>query len=613
MITDEILAIVQSKKDALKAARYTVDGILSTKKDELSPPDFNSLYAKCVRLYQKTRPHAEDEYFPADLFRAKAPNQKPEEYRYSREMLLKTGTPTHSYWAKALSVLNRIWNEKNYSIEYPEIEGVEYADYTAKDYFEKHYPEHKSIEAFFRELVTQTKVADPNAWLCLDVKLPGEDEEIDQSKPAEPFMRIMPCYKVLDFKAGEWVLTLSDEKSWVDYGGISKKEGFVLHFRDKTGLYKIEQRGKKTEYEFSEPELLFAWNLEYLPCARLKGQPKCTDKELYYQSVFAPAIPSLNIALIDSNTLQVSKVAGAYPERWEYVDDCDAEGCEYGLIYSDDRESMHRCHQCAGAGRKNYASALSVMQIPAPKDNSMGVQSDKMHPPFAGYVEKAGLVEMLKFLDEQVEANCIRAFEFINFDVSNSNVKGSETALGKQIDMQAQFSFVMQISNEEFDALGFSINTCGLVRYGAKWEPVEIGYPQNFSIRSDADLTDEITKAKTSGIPSVALTALINEFMQSRFNSRADVDRRFNLISQADRLLPFSSMEVISKLSAGTILKWQAILHDQIDYFIAKAERENDAFWEIELADQIVILEDYAKAEEKAIDAPRFSAEDILA
>lgn len=172
------------------------------------------------------------------------------------------------------------------------------------------------------------------------------------------------------------------------------------------GIYRIEQYGRQLDYTFGDPEQVYEFTeFKDLQAWPLRGKPQTEDNLVYFQSYFQPAVASLNSALIDANTLQISKIVNAFPERWEYVDDCDAEGCESGYIFDENREHRTACNSCGGTGRKNYSSPLSVIQVPMPKmANPLAADTskDSMSIPPAGYLDKVGATEELRFLREEV-------------------------------------------------------------------------------------------------------------------------------------------------------------------------------------------------------------------
>lgn len=542
------------------------------KKNKTQEPEpFSEALGRSVEMYERIRVHSQSDRFPERLFREKAPNQTDAEWQYQKRLFKAIGSITNPYWDKALGAVNRIWNEKNYSIRYPDIESTAFINYPAYDYFVKDYPTFGSVEQYFAQVVTRVKLEDPNAWLVTEV-LP----QVSDNEPPSPYAKIYRANKVVAYHDGDFVLVITEDKSKVMLGGKAVKEGIVMRLYNRMGIYEYKQAGNLLDFDFSAPEMVYEYNFDTLPAWRLKGKPTEEDGETVYESYFYPAIPSLNSALIDFSTSSISKVAHLFPERWEYINNCDADGCFNGYVDTDKGRTV--CGICHGTGKRNLSSALSVIQVDAPqKDMPGAIDSGSMTIPPAGYISKVESDNQIKLLIEEVDKNISRAFAMLNIDVSNSTAQGSDTALGKQIDREELFSFLLAISQELFQLLYDSVNAMGIVRYGDAWKPLQLGAPQSFAIRSDADLTEEISQAKTSGMPDIAVQTLLRQYADTRFNSQEEVGDIFSLVFAADRLVTLSQQEITQKLITRTVQPWEAILHDSINYFIEDAIRLHQA------------------------------------
>lgn len=606
-----ILDIMDEKRPLLKQQFTREYSRRGTEKDKDKYPEYTPIYARTCELAEKIRPHSEDDYFPERMFFRKAPNEKPEEFEYRKQIFREIGGVTYPYWEKALNTIGRIWNEKNYTIKYPEISDAVLEKYPAQEYFEKQYPDYVAIEDQFKSVITPDKFSDPNSWSVLDIQ-----EPIIQNEPLNPYARIYQADQLIGFHNKEWVLFLTTEKSVVEFNGKKDRSGLVLRYYDRECIFQVRQIGKKIDFTFEAIEI-YVHDLGELYADRLKGRPKREKEDIYFESYFMPAIASLNEVILDASNLQISKIVSAFPERWEYVDDCDAEGCEGGKVFtnSEDRSIWRNCLSCQGTGRRNFSSPLSVMEVKAPKEGApLQIQSDKLTMPPAGYIAKqAEVTPMLQFLREEIRESAVISFQMLNIDVSNAYVKGSDTALGKQIDREELFSFLLNVSTELFSLMEFMINGIGRLRYGNAWKPVQIGYPQNFAVRSDSELTEELKTAREANLPSTVLYALTTEYTGKRFNSQADMERLNEFIYKVDRLAVMSSIDIAQRLSTQTIAKWEAILHDSINYFIEQAVIEDPNFWQKDFEEQEKIIVEMAKEQEKQISTPKIDPEEIIA
>jgi hypothetical protein len=590
----EILEIVSEKIEIFKK---------SQNKKQL--PEYTEVYKDSVDFFERISVHAEIGKFPEKIFKTRAPNQNQEEFDYMKNNYKTTTFPV---WSRFLGVLNRIWNDANWSIKYPE--GSE----DGQEYLSKNYPIYGSIEQYFKSVVTSTKEKDSNAVLChkpykLPVTLDKDgDLIVDETQLIAPIATIYNSAQVVGFEDGEYALIELQEKSLVEFGNTKEKTGKVFEFYDTENIWRVVQVGRKLEYKF---DLILFWphKLGYLPVRKLKGVPIQKENEVLYQSHFMSAIEPMDLILLDSSYLQASKAGHAFPHKWEYADECDYYG-EYGRCVNGKvtREGDEvDCPSCKGSGRKSRASVLGVTQIKVP-NNSNNEASNMSIPPL-GWVAPDPTI--LEFLRSEISKNGEQALSILNLNTSNSDVKGGETALGKQIDREELFSFIKGISDELFDLYEFSHKCLLQMRYG-EIELPEISYPKTFSIRSENDLTIEIAAANANGMPDIGKRKLVEEYMYTRFNDE-ETEKIIKITVASDRLAFLNSLEIQAQKLSGSVANWEIILHTSMYNFIVNALSVDPNFYEKSIEEQKIVLIDMAKAKEIEITPKKINADSILA
>jgi len=603
---EEINSFVTKKVDLIKS--------LSLKKDKV--PQFNPIYEESVAHAKEMSVHIEG-VFPYKLLKEKAPNQDPAEWKYQKEIYLPITMP---FFEKALSKLNRIWGN-NWNINYKE-DATEFSEDTLKTYLENDYPNYNSLVNYFEQIVTKEKINDPNGvvvikpmYIPMREVINGEEVEmiIDESELIKPIAKFYPSESVIEYVPHKYTLILTNQKSKIKVNGEIKEEGLVFEFYDSENIWMIVQTGDKLDYKFDT--ILFynhAWG--EVPAFKLKGKPFEKKDTIYYQSYFYPAIPHLNDAIRNFSIKQMSTYTHAFPQKYEYTDGvCDFRNsfaqCDNGTMrfFNPDEQKSIQCPSCMGTGTKKKMSPTGVRQIAI----SERFEGDKQipTPPF-GFVEPN--TEILKYLIDNIDNSTMMAFVFLNMDFSNSSVKGSETALGKMIDRQELFTFLMKISNELFDALEFTIDAIGFMRYGTSYEKPIIHKPKDFEIRSAFDLTEEIGEATTKGIPSFMNIELLKEYIKTRFTNDKSLIQKFELALATDRLFTKKIEEISIGLSSNTIAKWEAVLHDSIYTFIDEAIREEDNFMEKDLSEKIIILITKAQTKVNEIAPKEFMTDGII-
>lgn len=548
------------------------------------------IYGETVRLYDKVKIHCDITEVPKEILLRKFPNETDEEYDYR----VKNYEPvTPSFWNKAIGTVNRIWNKQNYSIEWKDSEQGEY--------FVTDYPVYGSLEVFFKSIVTNQKINDPNSVLAIKpFQIPvKEDSEgnyvADQSKEISPFCYIY-CSKDIMFYEEDQALVLSEEKSEIQTNiNEKKKEGLVFNLYDEEYIYRIYQVGKQEDYNF-ESEIYYQHGLGYMPVWKLKGFPVYYENALLYHSYFIGALPLLNKAVSMDTTLDVCLAKFTYPMRAYAYEPCTAPGCDHGkvLTYVDGAACHVPCKSCNGTGDKNYKfSPHRDWKYRTPDPNfEAGSQV-----PFPGFEFIEPPTNNMDWTYKTVYDLIVKGFAFLNIDVSNSDVKGSETALGKKIDREELMSFLMLFSTEIFHLLKEVISAIGEMRYQNFTEPV-VGPPTEFSIKNASDLTEEYAKAQESHLPSYMQLGIMNDFVKQRFGQDEFTTRLNQIISLADPYITFSNDDIIGRKGAGIIDTWQVILHDSISLFVHQKLTEDEKY--LEKKDMEIVADLEAMAKEKA-------------
>lgn len=498
--------------------------------------------------------------FPAGLLDHTFPNETDEEKQYRK----KTFQPvTEPYWKKAIRSLNRIWSEQNYAVKWGDKE-------EAHQYFTQQMPLHQNIFNYFKQVVTTAKINDPNALLTLDFNLPVKQKAegewvVDDTIPISPYPVIYACHDVLLYETGQLALVMSSEKSMVEYGGKKQALGYVLYLFDTESIYRVEQCGKKVDWQF-EATLYYPHQLGYLPCWKLKGTPEAVwQNEILYDSHFSAAIPHLNEAIIIHSTLKASISKIAYPIRAYYQQSCTNEKCRGGLVVDETLKEQVRCSTCHGAGSLKFSPLRDyVHEVPNLTNNAGPDQI-----PFPGLTYISPDSAILDFSKATINEWIQQAFLFLNIDAAPNGMKtglGSDaTATKTKIDREEQFVGMLDISNELFDLLQRFINAAYGIRYMAN-SPVVVNAPKTFELISAGELTGEIGNAKTNALPDIALGELTTDYVLKRFSQKGDIARITRIAQYTDALFTKSATD-IAQLTAY-IQPWEAILHLFIYNFI---------------------------------------------
>lgn len=549
---------------------------------------YHRTYADEVHMANEQKVHALG-YFPNELFDRKVPNETDEQRKYRKSSYEPVTMPV---WGRALNaVQGRVWNKSNYAVTY----GEDYAEY-----FTKYYPDHKSLVQYFQRVRLPQKMYDANAAMAIEPKyipmMQNDEGEIvpDDTEMIEPICIIYDAEQVMAKDYDCWVIC-THEKSWVYHGNGKEKTGYVFKVFDDTYIYRVVQVGRKKDLDF-ELVPYYEHGLEYLPIECLKGVPTTDEGYTYYKSYFWPAVGDLNTALYDESTLAISKIANVFPERWEVVPDCDA--CHgTGTTYNEDGDRVD-CDVCHGRGwilRPHPLNAITVT-LPDREDE----RPTAPIPP-AGYLEKDP--DSPRFLREEVERKKLDSFANLNIDVASK--PNGQTATESKIDREELFSMLLTIANEEFKALEWAVDTIGKMRYGGEWdsEANEFSPPQDFTIRSYSEISQEIAEAKKSEMPQTSYRKLLEEYLVTRFNGDGRMRKLIDLAFEADRLSGQSDDLVLRQVMAKTATKREAVIHTSIHTFIDQLVQEDEGFLDKDRAEQIEAINQKADEVVTLLDA----------
>lgn len=543
-------------------------------------PPYSPQYVIAVKHANELMVHA-DGKFPAELLAKKAPNEHEEEFLYRRENYQAETKPV---WALAKKAVNRIWNPMNYSVEWASTDkNPKQKNDPPQEYFENLWPVTGNIYLYFANIITDQDLKDPNAVIAVKPrKLPLIDDgdgnlKVDDSELIEPFAKVYNSKEVIDHNE-EYTLIELPEKAQLKDG-----EGLIYELYDEINIWRITQTGEKADFTF-KAEIFWAHNLDFVPVRKLVGIATQIEGVFINESFFAPALPSLNNAAMDSSTLFASKAKMAFPRTWEITSECPNEKCNGGMVWDEEEAINFTCNQCNGTGRSK-ASPLTTKEIPLPAAlSSTDLEAFKAMPtPPMGVQDFP--TEGLTFLRKEIDINTFdKAFSFVSIDLSKTMLRGNETATGKTIEREELFSFLMLISKELFALLKWTINTCGKMRYESPGDteefiPPTISPPVDFKVRSEAELLEEIGNARDKGLPPSVIRRLYKQYFGLRFGSTIDAEQITKLLFFADSQITKTDLQITTDLTTRRIQGWMKVIHDQYEVIIAELMMDNDKFF----------------------------------
>lgn len=535
-------------------------------------PEYWVGYNYAAKMYDAIKPHSRSDVYPEHLFSVRAPNQTEEQAKYIKA----------NYKAITLGVfedfkatISRAFADQNWSIKYGEEKDVRFGDETFQSYVNKEIENYGSIEAFAKNMIPSLKLVDANGIIAIypseinytSIEKLEEDQgssEVIDNELIRPLPKYYPCKSIVGQELGKWYLLISDEKSIVKSNNKELKEGLVLELFDDSCIYKIKQKGKKSDFVFGEVEVYFKHDLGYVPCIKLMGTPQLIEQTIAYQSPFITAVPLLEQALLDESYLQISKATSAFPfmvalgETCEFTDR-DGSKCDNGRIFDSINGGYKTCSSCGGAGVKSRFSpsgALLVRPKTSMNDGDSGISGDYLKfvsPP----------MDTLDFLRKEIDSLLFKSRQILHLPSSDSSVSFGEsnTATGSLNKLRALHAFIKPISDQIFTIYEFTLETIGRMRYGEYFGGFNLVYPTSFDINTPSDYLALISEGQKAGVaPSITFANMYNYIKAINYTDE-ETTAIYDLILEADELLLMNSADIIARVANGSIEKWQDVLH----------------------------------------------------
>ena len=542
---------------------------------------YTELYDEALKMFVRLQTHF-DGSFPPDLFKERAPNESPKEFEYRKSIWKPITKP---YIGRFVAATNRIWNERNYSVAWGEEEH--------EQYFDEQFPLHRSIFSYFQQVVMRQKFKDPNGFIAPWVEsMPAPNELTDV------MLVIWETPQVRAYESQKYLLAERQEKSWIKKRGKMVREGRQFVFYDDTNIWMVIQlrwdaEDNAGQYEFTPFfDTGEGHGLQRFPVWQLRGKPiKFIEGQILWESYMADALPSLECALIDHSTLQMSKYAHAFPVKVEYVDPCPEPQCISGKIIRDidGKQSYVDCPRCAGHGTKT-GSPLGTYQVLMTDAQGRGKTNFPTNP--LQFVSPDPTI--LEFTRKEIKEAIHEAFALLNIDVSNELARGSETALGKQIDREELFAFLLTLTTECFDLAQNSIEALGQIRYGKEFKAPVITPPTTFKLREDRELMEEISHPD---VPDHIKRAQLAELHDVRFSSDSVTQARFRLIRIADKFLTKTDEQVRMMMASGSVDPVEFNIHCFISNYIELELLEDANFFAKTITEQMSLIRARASAD----------------
>lgn len=585
------------------------DGGAKVGEKKLKRPEFYDGYNEVCDIYEELKVHTDVKCFPAKLLGNRSPNMTEAEFTYIRDNYKPVTVPM---WIDYINSVMKCWNDSGWAINWPDQDatGLYAGENSTRHYVESNLPGFKSLEQYFKYMLTKIVQADANGAIGIRPKNMRYDKDNglffeDDREVRRPEPIYYDCTRVIDPFHDDYFVVMAHEKSECKVGNKYERIGHIFEVYTKEFVLVVRQVGVFKDWQF-ETKVYIHHEIGKLPIRRNGGIPYLIKDKLCYLSPAQYAVGNLDLVILNASNLQLSINNVVYPVRVMVGAECDFEDkatggrCVNGLIEVPNQQFHTKCTACHGTGLKSRLTPLGTMLI-KPKQ---GLNNEGDIKPSDALYYVSPDVTSLEFLRDKIKEDEGRARSILHLK-NSSDPSAGENVVESASNTEAHYAFIKPISDQIFDLFQWAIDIIGLYREGNAYKPAMVTSPINFEFYSEGDYLSQIQKAIQAQLPPFVVYTIVYKFLNTMFYTEHETAKRFHLIMAADMLLTLSDNAISMGEAKGVIAPWQILLHQSGINLIQELEAENEGLWDMELMDQVTALQDFAKKkyqENKAVD-----------
>lgn len=562
-------------------------------------PEYYVGYNKNIDEWNSIKVHTDPGTFPFELFAERSPNQTDKEFEYVKKNYKQDFTTWNDY----LNTVSRPFHRSNWSIDYKETP-ASFGDDTFQSYVDSHLVGDMDLEQYMRSIVTAKKAVDAEGIIAIKPsRLPVDEEGRLTDELIEPKPFYYDVRKVVAYRENIFTVVILDEFSPVTVSGDVKNEGFVFEFYDNENIWKVIQVGKKEEMRF-EALLFFPHNWGQVPTIKLKGKPCIKHDRIFYRSPLLFAVDNLDEATLDESNLRLSKNNSAYPIKVMIGSRCEAQQvidnqhltCNQGFFRSVSANGSPisvSCDSCHGTGLVNRTSPMGTLLIEPPSRATEGkVEIDPTKA--IQFIEPS--TENMQFLREEATLMRNRARGILFLPVSNRDQQSTRDITATEVgeNTKAREAFIATVSWETFDIYDFLLEAIGWMRY-ANDDLFTLNAPTTYDFTTEEDFLFKLKMAREAQADQVIISQIMLKYLKTIYFTEEDKQEFLKTIVSADRLFSIPQEEINIMLGKNTVDQWEEILHTSGTILLNELFRLNPNFFELELSDRVIQLQDLAK------------------
>jgi len=564
-----------------------------------SSPKRHKFYDKSVEAMHNMGVHMTGDD-PKKLLEIKRPNED----KAAKQYRLDSYKPkTKSSANKATSIINRIYNERLFSITFPPMPSeLVTPENSLQKYLTKDMPLYVSLMNYQKTVFTKMHLKDANAFIGV---LPNSFEKED-TELFEPIPIFYTAEELVDFEDQVFYtilevsgVSVKDKRKRLITSGHQK---ITIFTQDKILMFFRE----KTNDDF-KMVLNFDHNFGFPPGIRVGGVVIETQRPQLFESFIAGVLPHWDDAVSMFSDLSFAVVNHLYPKEWEIPIDCNNQLCRSGKVTvkgAGGKDTEVNCQTCSGTGKVTSRGPANIHWV---NKDALNPDAPLPMPPF-GYGEKElGSTELLVKL---ANAEIDKGFEAINMDIVNK-VGENQSGISKVIDRQDLDSFLGVYAGHQFKyVLPNIILFITMWRYWVVYNQNKdlitetlptIKEPTTFDVFSISLLTDELEKLTSSGAGGALLMGVRKDIIDKRFTDELTKDF-FNAIIDVDPLAHLTNDQLMTQ--SRVIGQTEMYIHTYAKDLVEESIAENEDFLGLPLQEKKKIIRDLAVSKQVDIIQP---------
>lgn len=458
-----------------------------------------------------------------------------------------------------------------------------------KDFMSK-YNGARSLDQYLEQMVIEYNFIDPNAFLITEFFPNTATEKV------KPYPFIATSKQVVDYNYINGMIDYVIVRLDIKYTeGDVVKDGFKYTMYNGNQTYVFERVAKDyvqpggeyfitksgDKYLISEYKVQAQGDPDLTPAAIQFGY--ILDPETNYEtflSIFDCAMPYLRKTLKTNSELDQSMAMMAFPQRYRYVPDCNADGCHQGKL-----PDGQDCAACGGTGKaKVHKGAQDIQEFSLPRDPQEMFDLAKLA------YDHSPNIDLLKFQDEYIKALKVD----VHTTIFNNDIfvkpQVTQTATESNIEVDNMndtlFAFCRRYSQIWQHSVYFIAVFTDNVKRTAEGSDIIIQhqYPNDLKLKTLSELMADLKAAYDSKASVSTISAIEDDINEILYSDRPDELKRIRIQQMFAPYKGYTPDDIRYFFSSNLTTKFNQVLYSNYANIWLDLEKEHESPWIYDLA-----------------------------